>query len=120
MKSLKLKIDPGRIVTYCCTEILVDAERVESSGAFNPEHLRYITHIFEDTYDSISRRLRILSINFVCLKWMSYHHRRSSPMSPFYKSLSMNTIIFSIKSGGNRLPARRILKTNLHFERNTL
>ena len=51
-KSLKLKIYPGENVTYCCAEILVDAERLESSGAFNPEHLGYITCIFEDTSDS--------------------------------------------------------------------
>ena len=31
---------------------MVDAERLESSGAFKPEQLGYITHIFEDTSDS--------------------------------------------------------------------
>ena len=29
----------------------MDAERLESAGAFKPEHLGYITHIFEDTSD---------------------------------------------------------------------
>ena len=43
MKSFKLKIHPGENVTDCCAEILVDAERLESAGAFNPEHLGYIT-----------------------------------------------------------------------------
>ena len=38
---------------------MVDAERLESSGAFKPEHLGYITRIFEDTYDS---RLRLWDI----------------------------------------------------------
>ena len=52
MKSLKLKSYPGENVTYCCAEILVDAERLESAKAFNPEHLGYITLIFEDTSDS--------------------------------------------------------------------
>ena len=48
----KLKSYPGDNVTYCCASILVDAERLESAGAFKPEHLGYITHIFEDTSDS--------------------------------------------------------------------
>ena len=34
---------------------MVDSERLESSGAFKPEHLGYITRIFEDNYDSIFR-----------------------------------------------------------------
>ena len=52
MKSLKLKIYPGENVTDLCAEILVDAELLDSAGAFKPEHLGYIIHIFEDTYDS--------------------------------------------------------------------
>ena len=52
MKSLKLKIYPGENVTDCCAEILVDAECLESDGAFKTEHLGYITCIFEDTSDS--------------------------------------------------------------------
>ena len=55
MNSLKLKRYPGENVTYCCAAILVDAERLESAGAFNPEHLGYITCIFEDTSDTIFR-----------------------------------------------------------------
>ena len=39
-------------MTDCCAAILLDAEGLESSGAFNPEHLGYITHIFEDNSDS--------------------------------------------------------------------
>ena len=39
MKSLKLKRYPGENVTDCCAEILVDDERLESAGAFKPEHL---------------------------------------------------------------------------------
>ena len=31
---------------------MVDAELLESAGAFKPEHLGYITHIFEDTSES--------------------------------------------------------------------
>ena len=52
MKSLKLKSYPGENVTDCCAVILVDAERLGSDGAFKPEHLETITHIFEDTSDS--------------------------------------------------------------------
>ena len=52
MKSLKLKIYPGENVTGCCAEILVDAERLESSGAFKPKHLGHTARIFEDTSDS--------------------------------------------------------------------
>ena len=52
MKSLKLKSYPGENVTDCCPAILVDAERLESAGAFKPEHLGYIIRIFEDTSDS--------------------------------------------------------------------
>ena len=59
MKSLKLKSYPGKNVTDCCEEILVNDERLESAGAFNPEHLGYITCIYEDTSDS---RLRLRSI----------------------------------------------------------
>ena len=52
MKIFKLKIYPGENVTDCCAAILVDTERLESAGAFKPEHLGYITCIFEDTSDS--------------------------------------------------------------------
>ena len=31
---------------------MVNVESLESAGAFNPEHLGYIIHIFEDTSDS--------------------------------------------------------------------
>ena len=52
MKSLKIKSYPGENVTDSCAAILVDAERLESAGAFKPDHLGYITCIFEDTSDS--------------------------------------------------------------------
>ena len=39
MNSIKLKIYPGDNVTDCCAEILVDDKRLESAGAFKPEHL---------------------------------------------------------------------------------
>ena len=52
MKSLKLKSYTGENVTDCCAAILVDAERLESTGAFKPEHLGCINCIFEDTSDS--------------------------------------------------------------------
>ena len=52
-KNLNLKKYPGENVTYFCAAILVDAEHLESAGAFKHEHLGYITCIFEDTYDSI-------------------------------------------------------------------
>ena len=53
MKSLKLKSYPWENVTDCCAAILMDADRLESVGAFKPEHLEYITRIFEDTSFSI-------------------------------------------------------------------
>ena len=59
MKSLKLKSYPGENVTDFCAEILVDAERLESAGALKPEHLGYITRIFEDTSES---RFRLWAI----------------------------------------------------------
>ena len=59
MKSIKLKSYPGYNVIDCCAEILVDAERLDSAGAFKPEHIGYITRIFEDTYDSMFRLLGI-------------------------------------------------------------
>ena len=51
-KSLKLKRYPGENVTDFCAAILVDAERLESDGAFKTEHQGCITCIFEDTSDS--------------------------------------------------------------------
>ena len=51
-KSLKLKKYPGENVKDCCTTIVVDSARRDSSGAFNPNHLKYTTHIFEDASDS--------------------------------------------------------------------
>ena len=59
MKSLKLKSYPGENVKYCCAEILVDAERLESAGSFKPENLGYITRIFENTSDSRFRLWKI-------------------------------------------------------------
>ena len=52
MKRLKLKSYPGENITDCCAAILVDAESLESSGSFKPDHLEYITRIFEDTSNS--------------------------------------------------------------------
>ena len=39
---------------------MVDSERLESAGAFKPEHLGYITRIFEETYVS---RFRLWDIH---------------------------------------------------------
>ena len=55
IKILKLKIYPRENVIDFCAVILVDAERLLSSGAFKTEHLGCITHIFEDTSDSVFR-----------------------------------------------------------------
>ena len=51
MNSIKLKSYPGKNVIDCFSEILVDAEHIESVRAFKPEHLGYIACIFEDTSD---------------------------------------------------------------------
>ena len=53
VNSLKLKYHPWQNVADLCDVILIDSERLEIDGAFNPEHLGYIIHIFEDTYDYI-------------------------------------------------------------------
>ena len=60
MKSLKIKSYPGGNVTDCCAEILLDSECLDSARAFKPEHLGYITRIFEDTSDS---RFRLWGIH---------------------------------------------------------
>ena len=60
MKILKPKSYPGENVTYCYSEILVDAESLKNLGGFNPEHLGYINSIFEDTSDN---RFHIWNIN---------------------------------------------------------
>ena len=52
MNSIKLKSCPEENVIYFCAAILVDGESLEISRAFKPEHLRYITRIFEDTSGS--------------------------------------------------------------------
>ena len=54
MKSLKLKIHPGEKVKIYCAAILVNSERLESARDVKPDHLGYITCIFEDTSDSRS------------------------------------------------------------------
>ena len=52
MKSLKLNNYPGGNVTYLCAAILVYAKRLESVRAYKPDHIGYITCIFEDISDS--------------------------------------------------------------------
>ena len=59
MKSLKLKICPGDNVTDFCASILVDAQRLDSSRDYKPDHLGYTTRMFEDTSDS---RFRLWAI----------------------------------------------------------
>ena len=46
LKCLKLNNHTGDNFTELCAAILVDAEQLESTGDFNPEHLGYIAHIF--------------------------------------------------------------------------
>ena len=72
-ESIKLKSYRGENTTYFWSEILVDAERLEGVGAFNPDNLGCITHIFENTSDSIFnlweinkyKEVMYLSKNFV-------------------------------------------------------
>ena len=52
MNNLKLKDHPGRYAADCYDAILENVEGLESAGAFNPEHLGYIIHIFENTSNS--------------------------------------------------------------------
>ena len=51
LKNLKLKTHLEENIEDFCAAILVDSERLDSGGAFNTKHLRYITCIFEDTFD---------------------------------------------------------------------
>ena len=51
-KSLKLKDHTGYNVKDICDVVLLDADRFESAGAFNPKYLSYIIGIFEDTFYS--------------------------------------------------------------------
>ena len=65
MKSIKLKSYPGENVTYCCATISEDTERLDSVRAFNPDHLGYISCIFEDTFDSRFRLWDIQKYKYV-------------------------------------------------------
>ena len=53
LNSLKLKSFLGENFVDCYTEILVDYERLQSTGDLNAKHLGYITCIFEGTFDFI-------------------------------------------------------------------
>ena len=59
IKSLILKSYPGENITDSYSAILVDAKCLDINRGFKPEHLGYITNIFEDTSDSRSRLLEI-------------------------------------------------------------
>ena len=52
MNIFKVNIYPGETVVDLCDAILVDCDCLEIDGAFNTDHLCYITHIFDDTSDS--------------------------------------------------------------------
>ena len=54
MKILKLNSYTGENIKYFYAAILVDYERLESTGSLNTDHLGYIICIFEDTSDSRS------------------------------------------------------------------
>ena len=58
-KIIKIKSYPGENIAYFCAVILVDDDQIESIRAFKPEHIGYITHIFEDNYDFIFHRREI-------------------------------------------------------------
>ena len=53
LKNLKLNIYLEENIKDLCTEILVDAEHLESSGAFKTDHLGYITITFDNTSNYI-------------------------------------------------------------------
>ena len=52
-KNLKLKDHLGRDAADCYDAMLVNVEFLESSGAFKPDHLGYIIHIYENISNSI-------------------------------------------------------------------
>ena len=51
MKSLKLKDNQVVDAVDCYDAILENVQGLESAGAFKPEHLGYIIHIFQNTYN---------------------------------------------------------------------
>ena len=54
LKYFKLKDNTRQNVSYLCAENLVDDKCLESTRAFKPEHLRYITCIIENIYGTRS------------------------------------------------------------------
>ena len=52
MKSIKLKYHTAETVVDLCDTILLDAERLESSVAFNHKHPGYDIGVFDDTSGS--------------------------------------------------------------------
>ena len=128
MNSLKLNSYPGENVTDCCATILVDAERLESAGAFNPEHLGYITHIFEDTSDSRFRLWEIQKykkvtefINKLCVCDMDVLSQEDIIT---YESLVQEAMreYRDLVDSKQWEPAtsKKSLRTNLHFRRHAL
>ena len=51
LKSLKLNIYSGENIADCCATVMVSTESLESDGSFKPDHIGYITRMFEDTSD---------------------------------------------------------------------
>ena len=60
LRSLEIKKYPGENVADFSIKILVGAERLQSSRAFNPKNFFYTPCIFEDTSDC---RLRFCTIH---------------------------------------------------------
>ena len=55
LRRIKLNSYTWGNVADLCAEILVDSERLDSSVAFKPGCLIYITCVFEDNSDSVLR-----------------------------------------------------------------
>ena len=101
----------------------MDAESLESSGAFKPEHLGYITCIFEGNYNyrfrlwdiqkykevtEFIKKLRVCDMDVISQKYLITYESLD-------KRLHDNNAILWIQSGWNRLLAKKSLQTDLHF-----
>ena len=100
----------------------MDAERLESAGDFKPEHLVYITSIFEDTSDSrfclwaiqkykevtkFIKKLRVCDMDVISQEDLITYESLVKKVTREYRDL---------------VDSKRweLTKTNLHFQTHTL
>ena len=121
LKSLKLKCRPGDTVEDWCSTILVGAERLESLVDFNTNHLVYITHIFENSFDPIFNLWETRKYKEVMCFINKLRVYDKGIMQPediitygvLLKSLWVNTATLFTQRGGNPLISRESLRMSL-------